>query len=180
MKVNNRKILNGILEAIGIGSGAEHDAQRLGVLRAIDKLDRLGTDGVTQLLGAGRKDESGDFTRGAGLSPNAIARVIAFTQVAGAARTDICNELAHLVGDSVQGREGVAELREIDVLLGGNGYTDARIAFDAGDESVRGLRRLGFAATMRPFEGVGHTVSPAMRAVLFGELRRALGTACGG
>lgn len=137
VKVNNRKILNGILEAIGIGSGAEHDAQRLGVLRAIDKLDRLGTDGVTQLLGAGRKDESGDFTRGAGLSPNAIARVIAFTQVAGAARTDICNELAHLVGDSVQGREGVAELREIDVLLGGNGYTDARIAFDPA--IVRGL-----------------------------------------
>jgi histidyl-tRNA synthetase len=137
VKVNNRKILNGILEAIGIGSGAEHDAQRLGVLRAIDKLDRLGTDGVTQLLGAGRKDESGDFTRGAGLSPNAIARVIAFTQVAGAARTDICKELAHLVGDSVQGREGVAELREIDVLLGGNGYTDARIAFDPA--IVRGL-----------------------------------------
>jgi histidyl-tRNA synthetase len=137
VKVNNRKILNGILEAIGIGSGAEHDAQRLGVLRAIDKLDRLGRDGVTQLLGAGRKDESGDFTRGAGLSPNAIARVIAFTQVAGAARTDICNELAHLVGDSVQGREGVAELREIDVLLGGNGYTDARIAFDPA--IVRGL-----------------------------------------
>jgi histidyl-tRNA synthetase len=137
VKVNNRKILNGILEAIGIGSGAEHDAQRLGVLRAIDKLDRLGTDGVTQLLGVGRKDESGDFTRGAGLSPNAIARVIAFTQVAGAARTDICKELAHLVGDSVQGREGVAELREIDVLLGGNGYTDARIAFDPA--IVRGL-----------------------------------------
>lgn len=61
-----------------------------------------------------------------------------------------------------------------------HGMSDARIAFDAGDESVRALRRLGFAATMRPFEGVGHTVSPAMRAVLFDELRRALGTACGG
>jgi phospholipase/carboxylesterase len=61
-----------------------------------------------------------------------------------------------------------------------HGMSDARIAFDAGDESVRALRRLGFAATMRPFAGVGHTVSPAMRAVLFDELRRALGNACGG
>jgi hypothetical protein len=51
---------------------------------------------------------------------------------------------------------------------------------DAGDEAVRGLRRLGFAATMRPFAGVGHTVSPAMRAVLFDELRRAVGNGCGG
>jgi phospholipase/carboxylesterase len=61
-----------------------------------------------------------------------------------------------------------------------HGMSDARIAFDLGDEAVRALRRLGFAATMRPFEGVGHTVSPAMRAVLYDELRRALGTACGG
>jgi histidyl-tRNA synthetase len=137
VKVNNRKILNGILEAIGIGAGAEHEAQRLGVLRAIDKLDRLGTDGVTQLLGAGRKDESGDFTKGAGLSPNAIARVIAFTQAAGTSRTGVCDELARLVGDSAQGQEGVRELREIDAVLGTNGYDAARIAFDPA--IVRGL-----------------------------------------
>jgi histidyl-tRNA synthetase len=137
VKVNNRKILNGILEAIGIGSGAEHEVQRLGVLRAIDKLDRLGVDGVTQLLGAGRKDESGDFTKGAGLSPNAIARVIAFTRASRASRTDVCDELARLVGESVQGREGVSELREIDALLSGNGYDAARVAFDPA--IVRGL-----------------------------------------
>lgn len=137
VKVNNRKILNGILEAIGIGSGVEHEAQRLGVLRAIDKLDRLGVEGVTQLLGAGRKDDSGDFTKGAGLSPNAIARVIAFTGASGASRIDVCDELARLVGESVQGREGVAELREIDAVLQSSGYDTARIAFDPA--IVRGL-----------------------------------------
>jgi histidyl-tRNA synthetase len=137
VKVNNRKILNGILEAIGIGSGAEHETQRLGVLRAIDKLDRLGAEGVTQLLGAGRKDESGDFTRGANLSPNAIARVIAFTQVSGADRKLVCRELDTLVGDSVQGREGVSELREIDAVLEGNGYRQDRVLFDPA--IVRGL-----------------------------------------
>src|SRR5690606_28650315 len=60
IKVNNRKVLDGVLEAIGLG-GDEKAGQRLTVLRAIDKLDRLGPDGVRQLLGEGRKDESGDF-----------------------------------------------------------------------------------------------------------------------
>ena len=66
VKVNNRKVLDGVLEAIGLG-GEANAGKRLTVLRAIDKLDRLGAEGVRQLLGAGRKDESGDFTKGAGL-----------------------------------------------------------------------------------------------------------------
>ncbi|MEW6449344.1 MAG: histidine--tRNA ligase [Pseudomonadota bacterium] len=67
VKVNNRKILDGVMEAIGLG-GEENAGKRLTVLRAIDKLDRLGPGGVEQLLGDGRKDESGDFTKGAGLT----------------------------------------------------------------------------------------------------------------
>src|SRR5215210_7408055 len=67
VKVNNRKVLDGVLESIGIG-GEENVGKRLTVLRAIDKLDRLGIVGVTALLGEGRKDESGDFTKGAELS----------------------------------------------------------------------------------------------------------------
>jgi histidyl-tRNA synthetase len=71
VKVNNRKVLDGVMESIGLG-GEENAGRRLTVLRAIDKLDRLGVDGVRQLLGEGRKDESGDFTKGAGLEPVAI------------------------------------------------------------------------------------------------------------
>src|SRR3954451_25298318 len=67
VKVNNRKVLDGVMEAIGIG-GEENAGKRLTVLRAIDKLDRLGVSGVQQLLGPGRKDDSGDFTKGAGLT----------------------------------------------------------------------------------------------------------------
>src|SRR5689334_21021856 len=67
VKVNNRKVLDGVMEAIGIG-GEANAGKRLTVLRAIDKLDRLGLEGVKHLLGAGRKDESGDFTKGAGLT----------------------------------------------------------------------------------------------------------------
>ncbi len=76
VKVNNRKVLDGVMEAIGLG-GAENAGRRLTVLRAIDKLDRLGPEGVRALLGAGRKDESGDFTRGAGLDENAVERLFA-------------------------------------------------------------------------------------------------------
>src|SRR4051812_25905067 len=75
IKVNNRKVLDGVLEAIGLG-GEEHAGRRLTVLRAIDKLDRLGPDGVRQLLGPGRKDESGDFARGAGLGDEQITRLL--------------------------------------------------------------------------------------------------------
>ena len=71
IKVNNRKVLDGVMEAIGLG-GAENAGRRLTVLRAIDKLDRLGLEGVRALLGAGRKDESGDFTKGAGLIADKI------------------------------------------------------------------------------------------------------------
>lgn len=66
IRVNNRKVLDGVLEAIGLG-GEENAGRRLTVLRAIDKLDRLGADGVWHLLGDGRTDESGDFTPGARL-----------------------------------------------------------------------------------------------------------------
>ena len=78
IKVNNRKVLDGVMEAIGL-SGSENAARRLTVLRAIDKLDRLGPDGVRALLGAGRRDESGDFTQGAGLDHAAIQTIMLYT-----------------------------------------------------------------------------------------------------
>ena len=77
IKVNNRKVLDGVMEAVGL-AGEEHAGQRLTVLRAIDKLDRLGAEGVRQLLGEGRKDESGDFTRGAGLGPESIETIVSY------------------------------------------------------------------------------------------------------
>jgi histidyl-tRNA synthetase len=76
IRVNNRKVLDGVLEAIGLG-GDENAGRRLTVLRAIDKLDKLGPDGVKLLLGKGRwdggKEGEGDFTKGAGLSEQSIS-----------------------------------------------------------------------------------------------------------
>ncbi len=82
IKVNNRKVLDGIMLAAGLG-GEENAGRRLTVLRAIDKLDRLGIEGVRGLLGEGRRDESGDYTKGAGLAPEQIELLASYV---GAAR----------------------------------------------------------------------------------------------
>ncbi|MBZ9698309.1 MULTISPECIES: histidine--tRNA ligase [unclassified Mesorhizobium] len=76
IRVNSRKVLDGVLEAIGLG-GEENAGRRLTVLRAIDKLDKLGPEGVRLLLGPGRwdggKEGEGDFTKGAGLTEHLIS-----------------------------------------------------------------------------------------------------------
>ena len=75
VKVNNRKVLDGVMEAIGIG-GEQHAGTRLTVMRAIDKLDRFSEIDVHLLLTKGRKDQSGDFTKGAGLSDENAQRIL--------------------------------------------------------------------------------------------------------
>ena len=83
IRVNNRKVLDGVLEAIGLG-GEDKAAQRLNVLRAIDKLDKFGASGVKLLLGKGRwdggKEGEGDFTRGAGLDEEQITSLGRFIE----------------------------------------------------------------------------------------------------
>jgi histidyl-tRNA synthetase len=79
IKVNNRKVLDGVMESIGLG-GEANGGRRLTVMRAMDKYDRLGPDGVEALLGKGRKDESGDFTRGAGLENDQIVPMLRLLQ----------------------------------------------------------------------------------------------------
>ena len=75
IRVNNRKVLDGVLEAIGLG-GESDPATRLAVLRAIDKLDKFGSEGVLALLTTGRLDESGDFTNGVGLEADRACRML--------------------------------------------------------------------------------------------------------
>ncbi len=137
VRVNNRKILDGVLETIGVAAGDDGATQRLTVLRAIDKLDRLGPDGVKLLLGAGRKDESGDYTKGAGLSDDQADTVLAFVGAGSDNRGKVVSTLRELVGGSEVGLAGVAELEEIGTLLDAIGYGADRIAFDPA--VVRGL-----------------------------------------
>ncbi len=127
VKVNNRKVLDGVLES----SDVTAPSQRLAVLRAIDKLDRLGLDGVRALLGEGRKDESGDFTKGAGLKPKQIAPILAMID------PDQSGDQKDLgVSQSASGEAGLAETEEIRRLTVAAGYSD-RIKIDR--TVVRGL-----------------------------------------
>jgi histidyl-tRNA synthetase len=164
VKVNNRKVLDGVLESIGLG-GEENAGRRLTVLRAIDKLDRLGIDGVRLLLGPGRKDESGDFTKGAELHTGGIEHVLALFEINAASTAAFDTHISdypievresisvtarenalvdgalagiyQVVAKSSRGLEGLAELRELWRLVSHSNFNDSRVRIDP--SVVRGL-----------------------------------------
>jgi histidyl-tRNA synthetase len=144
VKVNSRKALDELLADILVDPTQQPDAlpdpvQQLTVLRAIDKLDRLGKEGVAQLLGAGRKDESGDFTKGAGLPEAAIKAVLDFLSEGW--RSDDLIEIQFMVE-----KLGYSERVKIDpsVVRGLEYYTGAvfevELTFETKDEKGRPVR----------------------------------------
>ncbi|HAP12668.1 MAG TPA: histidine--tRNA ligase [Afipia sp.] len=161
VKVNNRKVLDGVMESIGLG-GDENGGRRLTVLRAIDKLDKFPVEEVRKLLGTGRWDGGeegkGDFTKGAELEPPAIDLLVHFIEsTAGLSRTNtteagadalwlvihaILGEIRDLAGKDVDGKRnasaeaGYEELTTIAELVHTAGYSD-RIKIDP--SVVRGL-----------------------------------------
>lgn len=150
IKVNNRKILDGVMEAIGLG-GEENAARRLIVLRAIDKLDKFPREEVAKLLGPGRTDESGDFTKGAGLDDEKIKDILelATPRKLGTSRTvskpdadglefnttGYLEFLKFAYGDYIS--KAVDELHEINEIIEVGGYDDGRVVIDP--SVVRGL-----------------------------------------
>jgi histidyl-tRNA synthetase len=159
LKVNSRKILDGILDSIGLSSSA-YSQKRLAILRAMDKLDRLGPWGVKQLLGEGRKDESGAMTEGVGLPERANNSIVSF--VSGLPldlieRTSVSDRDAWLeinAGLKKYGRplnlvelkntfasprldSGIEELAQIERLLLDAGYAGTKVIIDP--SVVRGL-----------------------------------------
>jgi histidyl-tRNA synthetase len=150
VKVNNRKVLDGVLESIGLGGDA-NAGRRLTVLRAIDKYDRLGAEGVKLLLGEGRKDESGDFTKGAGLDSSQIQKVLVFTLLQTGRFIELENApsgfvesnkgvidglMTHFGSQPISGA-GIQELQQLADLTEAAGYGRDRISIDP--SVVRGL-----------------------------------------
>ena len=151
VKVSNRKILDGLLESLSV-DGAINQERRLKVLRAADKLDRLGPRGVFDLLTNGRKDESGDFTDGAGLSgPQAdnVMRFLGFSDRVGKgyvkdellqAETNTNESWLSWLENRVElgptGKQGLEELKSISALVDFIGY-EKRVKIDP--TVVRGL-----------------------------------------
>ncbi len=154
VRVNNRKLLDGILESSGVPNTDAGAIQRLQVLRAIDKLDRLGPDGVEALLGEGRKDDSGDYTDGANLGKDGIKSVLGFTTASDEDRGTTIVALEKLVGTSERGQEGCKELSTIDSILTATGFGNDRVSFDT--SIVRGL---------------GYYTGPVFEAELLADIR---------
>ncbi len=133
VRVNNRKVLNGVLEVAGLADDQQRDA----VLRTIDKFDKVGESGVRELLGKGRLDASGAYIDGVGLSDAQADPVVAFLTSKGANAVETLGNLRSAVGGSAIGAEGVDELTQIADLLSAQGYGPDRIDIDP--SVVRGL-----------------------------------------
>jgi len=148
VRVNNRKVLNGVLVSVfGFGNSGslddkmsalsttmdKHDA----MLRTIDKFDKVGPEGVYELLTTGRKDSSGAFIEGVGLSASQAEKVIGFLTAKGETAADTLDNLRAAIGDSGIGAEGISELETIASLLDAQGYGPDRIVIDP--SVVRGL-----------------------------------------
>lgn len=129
VRVNNRKVLNGVLEVAGL-SGDDKEAERGIVLRAIDKLDRLGPEGVRALLGEGRKDESGDFTKGADLTKEQVERIMAFVTI-----SDTTSEVLVALAKNWEGG-GAFEFMEVSLA-------DASVSRSGQEWNKEILNRLG-------------------------------------
>jgi histidyl-tRNA synthetase len=162
LKINNRKLLNGLMSAAGVTA----EGQKLAVLRAVDKLDRLGPDGVRLLLGEGRLDDSGAFTKGAGLNTAAAERVLAFTAAGGGTRAQVLDRLSGVVGGSAEGDEGLAELAAIDACLRALGVDDERAMIDP--SVVRGLEY--YTGAVFEAELLLQTTDERGKAVRFGSV----------
>ena len=151
LKISSRKLLDGLLEAISI-DGQIDWARRLMVLRAADKLDRLGSGGVYALLTTGRKDESGDFTNGANLTgaqADNVMRFLGFSRDVekgyvvdpfnkpeSATNASWLKWLDESVELGTKGKEGLEELRVMASLIDVAGYSDC-VKIDP--KVVRGL-----------------------------------------
>ena len=132
VRINNRKVLNGVLEAASVSADQSDD-----VLRTIDKFDKVGRDGVLALLTTGRRDDSGAQIDGVGLTTEQAAPVLAFLTSKGDDNAATLANLRAAVGASEIGAEGVDELTQIADMLGAMGVAEDRAVIDP--SVVRGL-----------------------------------------
>jgi histidyl-tRNA synthetase len=141
IRLNNRKILDGIIDSLNISGNKSGSDINLAIMRSIDKLDRLGLKGVEQLLGEGRKDESGDYTKGAGLENSSIKEILLFLEHGidskNLNRKKSLENLSKQFGSNDIFSEAIEELDQISSIIDVAGYDEKRIIVDP--SVVRGL-----------------------------------------
>jgi histidyl-tRNA synthetase len=164
IQVSSRKLLDALLARIGVDASEVNT--RLTVLRAVDKLDRLGADGVADLLGTGRLDPSGDFTKGAGLARSAIDSVLAFCSTMRDSRGETLGALGDVLGDHPLALEGLADLSAIDSTLTALGVHTVQARFNPA--IVRGLEY--YTGAVFEAEFLGTTMDEKGNKVRFGSV----------
>ena len=141
IRLSNRKILDGIIDSLNIKGNSSGSDINLSIMRSIDKLDRLGLSGVEQLLGNGRKDESGDFTKGTGLEKSNINQIISFLEIGidskKLSRNECLNKLSNQFESNSIFTEALEELSQITKIIDAAGYDENKIIIDP--SVVRGL-----------------------------------------
>jgi len=165
VRVSNRKLFDGLFQAGGVTEAS----QKLTALRAIDKFDRLGWEGVAALLGEGRLDDSGDYTKGARLPSGVIATIEGFlSSVAteGLSRAETLDAVARVGGLGDIGEAALTELAAIDAALNAMKVSQDAVHFDP--TVVRGLEY--YTGAVFEAELLLDTVDDKGRAVRFGSI----------
>lgn len=165
IRVSNRKLFDGLFDAGGVTEAG----QRLTALRAIDKFDRLGWEGVVQLLGEGRLDDSGDYTKGAQLPAKVTAAIEAFLASAttpGLSRAETLDAVARSGDLGAAGEAALNELAAIDRALAAMSVGQDAVKFDP--TIVRGLEY--YTGAVFEAELLLDTVDDKGRPVRFGSI----------
>ncbi|WP_397607555.1 histidine--tRNA ligase [Silanimonas sp.] len=116
IQMNNRKLMRGFFERLGVADGA----LQMSVLREVDKIDKRGADYVRDTL-------TGE---GFGLSAEAVAQILAFVSVRSNGHDDALAKLDALGGGNATLEQGVAELREVLSLVKALGVPEADYAIN--------------------------------------------------
>jgi histidyl-tRNA synthetase len=135
IKINNRKLIKGFQEHIGVDSKIENE-----VMRVIDKLDKIGIEDVLLELGEGRKDKkSGAFIAGLGLNNTITKKIGEFLQSfdSNSTRKEIIKSLKSLKINNSTYEEGLKEIEEIDQILAATGFDEQRVIIDP--SLIRGM-----------------------------------------
>ncbi|MBI5473107.1 MAG: histidine--tRNA ligase [Ignavibacteriae bacterium] len=125
IRFSDRKVLNSLLDFAGITHERSHS-----MFRILDKLDKIGLDGVAAELTKGRVDASGDTIPGLGLDANQVGRIKEFIALPKGKRREALRSLEKLFAGVGSAKEAIAELTFICDSLDALGISEQNVQLD--------------------------------------------------
>ncbi len=132
VRFSDRNVLNSLLDFAGIPHASSH-----AVFRVLDKLEKIGLEGITAELSTGRVDASGDTIRGLGLAVSQIDRIKQFLAVPRGTRAEVLSSLTRLFKEVPSAAGALQGLGAICLSLDALGIPDEFVALD--QSIARGL-----------------------------------------